>query len=389
MQKKKILIAFDILLMLIIFFFSSLLFYQYINGTYPSDFQAHINGAMEGKSYSVMGVLIYVVNILFHTKIALPVLMSLFVGGTILLTAIFIKQILAELGIEKVEMWYVIPIAAGSIFLCSLFIPKLWMFYYTSRTHITQPWHNSTYLLVRLLAVAVLCVYFKIEKEYTYRVSNKDLTVFTILLVLANASKPNFVLAFAPMMLVFLIIDFIKTKGKSFVNAFKFGMCVLISLVVLIVQAKILYVDSTDSGISLTLDKFYNQFMNMDVFVMIFSNLAFPILVTATMLLCKQKEKSSLRVLLQAWSMYFFSRLQGVFLTETGGRAADGNFSWGGYLFGYILYVICISEWIAAKKNKIINSKPLYYGGLVIYGLNILTGIMYFIYLCKGYYYIF
>lgn len=128
--------------------------------------------------------------------------------------------------------------------------------------------------------------------------------------------------------------------------------------------------------------------MTPNALIMIFANLAFPLLVTVALLISRERDKYATRVLLQGWCMYIFSRLEGIFLVETGARASHGNFAWGTYLFGYILYMICISEWISARKKNRIQNNAIYYAGYMLYGLSIVTGIIYFLYLNEGYFYI-
>lgn len=388
MRNKKFLKIFDIVLLIIISLYSGLLFYQYACSNYQSDFPAHIKSAMDGESYSLMGILIYAVNSLFYSNIAIAALMVCLMIITIALASFLLRRLLGYFDVEDVSVWTIIPIGISSIFLCTIYVPKFWMKYYAATTHVTQPWHNSTYLLMRLVAIAVLLIYFKIEKKYMDKIEVKDLILFTISLVMVNAAKPNFILGFAPMMLIFLIIDFVKMKGKTFYNAVKFGSCVLVSLVVILLQSKILYVDDSTSGIAFTMEKFNSQFMTPEVWIMVAVNLAFPIVVTIALLSYEKRNSYSLRLLMQGWCMYIVARLQGIFLTETGMRAGDGNFSWGGYLFGYLLYIICISEWLAAKKKGIIKIDAVYYVGWTLYILSIVSGVIYFTYLYEGYYYI-
>ena len=57
----------------------------------------------------------------------------------------------------------------------------------------------------------------------------KNWIIFAVLLTITNAIKPNFILFFAPMMLIYLIADFIREKGKNVIQCIKYGSAALVS----------------------------------------------------------------------------------------------------------------------------------------------------------------
>jgi phosphatidylglycerophosphate synthase len=66
------------------------------------------------------------------------------------------------------------------------------------------------------MGLLVLAQYFTMRKNYLNHISLRDMVIFTVLLIFVNYAKPNFIIAFAPAMLIFLIADLSNTSGKKF-----------------------------------------------------------------------------------------------------------------------------------------------------------------------------
>lgn len=355
--------------------------YDGATGRYLSDLPLHMATALDGRGYSLMASLFRCVYAVLPSYMSIIVLLMMISASTVFAVALFLAFLLKDANDGKLLYYKYIPLALGLMVVSTVYVPKVYPFFY-SGTYLTQPWHNSTYLLMRLFGVLVLLVYFKMEEQYLTNVSVKDAILFAGLLTVTNYAKPNFIIAFAPMMLIYLIIDFVRTRGKSCLQNIKFGVCVLASLPILYVQSAILYPEGGESKIIFTLGNIMGLLSNWRVLPYFVCGLLFPLVVT---LLLWIKGKMSKR-LWQSWVMWGISWLQRMFLTETGYRAGHGNFGWGVRFFSFVLVAVCATEWIRAYKNKQLTAKEFYIGCICLL-LHIVCGIYYYIYLLWGNYY--
>lgn len=141
-------------------------------------------------------------------------------------------------------------------------------------------------------------------------ISKREACVFVASLTCVNYAKPYFIIAFVPMMLIFLIRDFIRLRGKKVVQMVKFGVCVLCSLWVLVFQYKILYPREGDSGVVVTTEKIIEFFSSFDSVYRAILGLAFPILI----LVIAMKKHYVPSLLSKSWIMYIITRLEYIFL---------------------------------------------------------------------------
>ena len=385
-KNKKIYWAIDIALVAVFTISMYFLIYKqaYFDGStdrYLSDLPLHMATALDGRGYSLMASLFRCVYAIVPSKISIILLLTVISFATIFAVAVFLAFLLKNANDGKVLYYKYIPLALGLMVVSTIYVPKVYPFFY-SGTYLTQPWHNSTYLLMRLFGILVLLIYFKMEEQYLTKISVKDAILFAGLLTVTNYAKPNFIIAFAPMMLIYLIIDFVKTRGKSCVQNIKFGVCVLASLPILYVQSTILYPEGGESKIVFTLGNIMGLLSDWKVIPYFVCGLLFPLVVTLLLMIKGNMSKR----LWQSWVMWGISWLQRMFLTETGYRAGHGNFGWGVRFFSFVLIAVCAAEWIRAYKNKQLKANEFYIGCACL-ALHIVCGIYYYIYLLLGNYY--
>jgi hypothetical protein len=217
------------------------------------------------------------------------------------------------------------------------------------------------------------------EQHYLSYITLQEMIGFTILLVLVNYAKPNFIIAFAPMMLIFLIKDFIVGKGMGTKQIIKFGICVLASLWILILQMKLLFPEDGNSGMAFTMKKLLSFVTEISSVPYLICGLAFPLFVTAIMLIKHYKANAHIKI----WVFFVIGWLERTFLMETGERETHGNFGWGVKFCAFLLflssYVVLLSMY---KSNEI--KKSTFAIGNIIYLWHVLVGIVYFIILLKG-----
>ena len=374
-NKKKIINCFIILLL---FTLCTYMFYNMLTGEMHSDYQVHLQNALDGDYYSLMSIILAFTFNLFKTNISIAVLMSLIVVTNVFVSATVLKRLLKIMGVEA-DYSYLFIVSAGLMFVCKLCIPDLSSYYFNGAL-VTQPWHNSTYLLMRPFAMATLLLFFEIQEKYLSEINIKRNIVFAVLIFLTNFAKPNFIIGFAPMMLISLIYDFIRTKGSSFKNAFAFGMCVVFGCTILLFQFGILYPGNDGGGVTVSIENFLDVLRNDSKFFFnLFMNLAFPMY--ALYLTIKNRKKVdaySKRVVIQTWTMYGISLLEWLFIREIGVRATHQNFRWGEEFFAYFLFAISFCIVKKMKEQGIISEKE---NTIAIYTmiLHMIFGLSYFL----------
>lgn len=370
-----------IILFLVLFFFVFyILFINFLNGVLESDFVSHTKDALKGEYYSLAILLMkFAMLISKNYNYVIAFFMSLIVMLTMYLVVLFIRYLLKQVLNIEIKDGTIWAIGVSSVFICKICIPFLSPLFYV-KSYVTQPWHNSTYLCMRLCALPTLIYFYKIRLHYLEKLEIIDCLLFTVLLTITNYAKPNFIIVFAPIMLCVLVYDFVKTRGKSFKNAFIFGCCVLISCVILFYQSKLLFSTSENTGIRIGLDNI-NELLYMnyhDVFNII-ASLAFPLVVLVLFMLKRNELNLNFkRVYFETWMMFLLSILVRLFIFETGDRALHGNFAWSSYFFAFMLFLVSICMLLHMIKKNSVN-KYIKYGCFVIYGLHILSGLVYFV----------
>ncbi len=376
-----------ILLGVLLFGACFFLFYKqaYSDGTvYGSDLPDHIAFAREGSSYSalyyLMGALLKIVP---HDWIA-AALEALLVVLTWCAARRFVMKYsdLPE------------PVCTGVsfavLFLCSLYVPVLSPWFYRLG-YVTQPWHNITYIGMRLFAVMTMYCFVDTFRHYQERIDRKNWILISAFLAASTAVKPNFLMCFSMALLVFLLKDFAEEtarQGFRIQNLKKYvimGCVVLPSLLILGLQGIILYggADNT-SGISFGMQA--SSFMpgKRAVLVGLLKALPFPALV------CFYNRGKSDKARHFFCMMYLFAFLTGMLFQETGERAIAGNFMWGMYVAGYLMFLFLIPEYLSTvmgwrDREKTAAQKLYAVCGSVLLFWHFSSGLAYFIRLLMGY----
>lgn len=359
-----------ILCYLLCFFLFYYLFSMQAQGIFKSDLAMHINTALSGQGYSLLNAMYRLIYWMTHSVKAICIVLSILTLTVAVIIGWFMKKFLDNS--VQMQSGKACLLGLAMLFICHIYIPVISPFFY-SNSHVTQPWHNQTYSLMRLGGLLTLVMYIKIEKNYLIKIKWKDAIIFTLLLTVTNALKPNFFLFFAVMMLCYLITDFIRTKGKSCIANIKFGGCVLISCPILLAQSEILYPSGGESGITLTLEKLVSFLGSWEQIFGTIVSIMFPILVY----IWAKVERNSTKRLGMAWVMFLVATLEYFILTETGPRAAHGNFGWGRRFAAQILFIFSLIKYIELVKHNP-QKRILCIVAGVFLAANIVCGLVYF-----------
>lgn len=231
-------------------------------------------------------------------------------------------------------------------------------------------WHNSTYLCMRLLALAALLYYQGVEEDYRNKITIKQWLVFALLLVVCTGVKPSFLTVFAPVLALKLLWDLFH--GVRFKQVFLLGASVLPACGVVLWQNMVLFGEDTGNG--MTFDPWYTFSLHADrPKLAVLCSLAFPLIVLGASLLAMTRQQWRQlgivredvwpggvyqlrlnRTYLFSWLMALVGFAEALCLVETGGRSRDGNFLWG-YLFAiFWLYVVSLVKWLSLRNMDIV-----------------------------------
>ncbi len=303
---------------------------------YESDLPAHISLAVDdGLIYSLIS-LVLIALYRMHLMVVLPLIL----GAFAYLSVYFTSKLIVAVTDHRFDI-YTAEIMA--LFL-NIFMPCYIRGLSSGRymgMHTASIWHNSTYLMMKWLGLWTLLIYFNIEKDISKKLTAKSFVLFTAVLTLTTAAKPNFILAVAPVMLVFLIMDLVGKKAPAG-KLMLFATSVIPSLLVMLLQNKALYdVNNGSNHIVIAPGRAMGVHASSIIAVSVLSIL-FPLM----MLLRHGKDLFKNRVLLFAWMSAGVGFLQYFLFSEFGARDMDANFSWG-YAFTIILiFGISLIMWI-------------------------------------------
>jgi len=377
---------------LIVVFYSlfTLLFYRQAveyNGKYFSDLPAHINIGIQGGDYSVLYFIMGIICRLPRYSFAI----ALFESSIVILTFLTAEKYLRvhfDIG-SRWTVW----VAAGSLFFCSIYTPRYYQYYY-SWSLITQPWHNITYFGMRLFSVPVFFHTLRVLEEYRQHFTWKDWMTLAIPLLLSAAIKPNFLAGYSFALLCVLVIDFVRDcfakelRPSSFLRYIGLGSIVFPAVIVLLYQMLILYGEQNgaapDSVITLVFLK--SQFFELGMLktiIGIVRDMAFPVLVAVYGY--KHFSKKDMFV----WLLFLITLVQRIIIEETGPRASHGNFTWGIYNAGYLLYLYMVPVFIQLVrkipwKRKGLLDKLCTLAGSGLLCAHLFCGLQYFILILCG-----
>ncbi len=328
-------------------------------------------------SYPVWHILVYAIyrigNFVFPfiSQGKLQLISAAIVNATaIALTLVVLLRVFQKENDSKKTTILKTIICASLLFVgpidASFFIGKYYLGAYTG-----NPWHNPTYLVVRVVAIVVFYMYVKIfkVKEPTVR----QYVQVSILLLFSAFCKPNFYQVFLPGLVVFCILLFLIKRNKdTFAKCLKIALTCVPTIALLFIQFFLSISGEGGRGIGfkfLFVWKHYTQNWLLSLLV----SIAFPLVVYIILFIKKRVDYSCmlcLFVFISALVQYMF------FYIKTNPFYAD--FSWGFELSIFLLFVVAMKkllEIIQLDGFKVKFSEKI---GLFIYGLHLLFGIFYF-----------
>ncbi len=335
---------------------------------FESDLPAHIKMVIEDHWYYSLTAFVYRFLYLFPIH---DLLIALFLGimsvFAVAVTAVLLRyfQLPEELtGFLALILNLVMPI----------FIPGVADGRYIGMQS-ASIWHNSTYIVMKPLAVICFLLYLQLEQEISEKLPVKKAVIFSLMLVLTTAVKPSYLVVFAPVMLFFMIADLFKKV--PFWRLFTFGCCVLPSLGVILLQNAVLFGAQTDSGIIIAPGLVVRAHSGHP-FVAAGLSILFPLAVLIFSLQDLVKD----RIYRFIWALAFVGYGEMFLLSESGHRSLDGNFMWGYFLVILLLFAVSVKK-LYEKKDRPGAALEVV-GCACTLALHLYYGMHFFIALLKG-----
>lgn len=353
-----------------------------VGGPFEADTPYHIKMAVEDNWYYSFTAFVYVFLYKFPCgNMLTAIFLSLCELATIFGTYLLLKEIWKKYQL-KISTAITLLGATALNFVMAFYVKAVNARHYIGYQN-ASIWHNSTYICMKLVGVFVLWYFLKLMDEYKNKLTLKQWLVFMILVALSTGVKPSFLMVFAPVMAIMLLIDWIK--GTKFSKVFLFGLTIIPSLLIILWQNVVLF--GADTGNGFTIKPFYTLAQRSDnpKIALVFSVL-FPAIVGLFHIKDVWKDKLYFGSLI----IWLFGFLEVFLFVESGTRSKDANFMWGYSISLFVLFLISFVRWIRDCLNKdfLGKFKVIRYGYLVVVGLifsyHVISGIWFFGILLTG-----
>lgn len=357
--------------------------YQSVGGNYFSDITEHLE---YGRTYGIKGeysLTLLIDDILDRIPVIGHVLTAMHLALLVVVGIIFSKRLIRKIVPECTEIMLTL-LAVTSVLVMPVVMPNSPDTIYSD--YVANCWHSDNYFGMRTVAVALLLLLYDWVEDYLSDFGVKKFLTYTVLLTVINAIKPNFILGFAPAMLVMMISDIIRAKGNGFANWIKFGIPMLLSLPVLLLQYYMTYNPESplieDSHLMFVTGDYLARVDNP--FLVLLKGLAFPMCVIF-MWFKTFKNNKFLNLCLMCFVTSF---LELFFIAESGERFADGNMGWGFTFFVYVMFTVCIAvfykELVAFRINRDRYNSIRVFMSSVLLIWHLESGITYLVTFCTG-----
>ncbi len=339
---------------------------------YESDLPLHISMIVEDGWYYSFTAYVYK---LLHTVLGGSTAgIALFLAVCAWATVYMTESLVCLLGKYGKKTWFTLLLALSLNFVMPVYIRAVGEFRYVSYQS-GNTWHNSTYICMRLAALAVLLCYFKLEEKYREGLSMREWFVFALLNVVCTGVKPSFLLVFSPVMGISLLADLCRRVPLK--RILVFGSALLPSGLVILWQNSVLFGGDTGNGIEFRPWYTFALHANITKLAVVCSVLfcAMTVLLTLKRTVA---DKRYLFIVLMA----VLGFLEALCLTESGSRSADGNFLWGYSFCLFVLFAVCVVKWLEFGRKG--PQGFLRIGLGLLYAWHLYCGLYFFINVVMG-----
>lgn len=219
--------------------------------------------------------------------------------------------------------------------------------YWYQGTIIGTVYHNTTYIMLAPFALLAVLAFYKVWQGMEGKLDLRVWIVYTLLLTLATSFKASLVFAFAPALLVLLVADLIRTRGRNLRQEVIMGCSVLPSIALCLIQANVLFAEP-DSGMKLifTVDfdrhaMLWGPFNEASVLGLLRSF----VFVAAVGILFGRTAWRSFRY---RFSLLVFgvAMAEALLIVESGERLYHANLWWGPFICYWVFLLESVSVWL-------------------------------------------
>lgn len=324
---------------------------------------------------------------------------------------------------EKFPRWLLAVLTAAVFVVNALTLPGF--DFYISRGAVNT-WHNPTNIMVRPFAAAVFYMTVRIYNRRRYGIhsalvplgesgrgfafdgsfaaqfrqpvyTTAELILYPLCLLFSAYAKPSFLQFFAPAILIFLIIDVIRTRGMLLPFCIKLALAYIPAAIIILSQFLTFFGDAgivsatgdaaaavetvTESGVAIyfiesSFDGIGDFLASLwDAVLVTLYLCAFPVFM---LLIAPRTSLRSTGYRLGFIGM-IVARLEALCLHETGERASHGNFLWGYYLSTWVLWCAALGLYTQLIGEKTTAGKLTRWGGTALLLWHLICGIFYVI----------
>lgn len=349
---------------------------------YTSDLGQHLAFAQKGMIYSTASLLLGPVYALAG-RWGIAVLLALFQLGAV---AVFAWGLRPALPRFTASARLLLSLA---VYLCQ----AVWMprgGYWYQGTIIGTVYHNTTYIMLAPFALLAVLAFYPVWQGISTHLDKRAWLRYTVLLTLATSFKASLVFAFAPALLVLLIVDLLRSRGKNLWREIAVGCSVLPSIALCLVQADVLFAGA-DSGMHLIFTVAFDRhrmlwgpFNQAGVLGLVRSF----VFVVAVGVLLGRRAWGAFRY---RFSLLVFgvSMAEALLLVESGERLYHANLWWGPFICFWVFLLESFSVWLAAcahwqagGREKYLRARVILCGGALAWHL--VSGVCFLALLLQG-----
>ena len=257
-------------------------------------------------------------------------------------------------------------------------------FYRCMGIYTPNPFWNATFLATRPFTIVCFFTAADVLENYRDNFSWKGCMPFAISLFLMTITKPSYTIVLLPLMALIFLADLLRSRGKSFRNAFFLCVTMLPTGIDLLYQYFGVFsgvnVRGEETGIAFAFAKVWGYY-SQNIPLSVVMGMALPL---GVLILNRKMLKQSFLYRF-AWYNYLVAAVMFLCLYEKGFRMLHANFSWGymhGMFFVFFLTLGLILqntlEWIKGRKIILLLGE---YGILLIH---LICGLNFLLYALQG-----
>ena len=345
-------------------------------GFYMSDTHPHIAFGQSGKSlYSIMYLALGALDRLPQAGMWIAAYLALFLLFGIWATKMLLQHLLPER--NKWVVWIYAYVCNMVFPITMAYVPYFGDFRYKGMLNFNI-YHNSTYIGMKPFALLAVLFLFRVIKTYAEkRMSWKDWAGLSGMMLAATAFKPNFIVGFAPAILVVMIVDFFRVRGKHFLNFLIMGTTVLPGFFLTLYQSAALYqTETSDSQLKIGFLTAMKAVVKHPA-VPLFLSFVFPLVILAFAFRDLKTDKLYRFV----WLHMAINLVMTLFLYESGRRLIHGNYFWGSYFAIGVVFILSVAKFDGLVQRQ--KTGSLVVSSMVL-GAHVLCWINYVCTIIKG-----